>query len=73
MSEARVASPFILRMLYDDRMTYNIVETASQVLGKVVQYEVIEQKRCRNKSIYLNNYVKAQVLFIHQTFIVMYE
>lgn len=31
LSEARVASPFIVRMLYDDNMTYNIVEAASEV------------------------------------------
>ena len=32
-SEAKVASPFIVRMLYDDNMTYNIVEAASEVTG----------------------------------------
>ena len=41
MSEAQVASPFIVRMLYDDNMTYNIVDAASEVTG-VPQNEIWE-------------------------------
>ena len=37
-SEAKVASPFIVRMLYDDNMTYNIVEATSEVTGKSLTF-----------------------------------
>lgn len=34
LADAKVTSPFIVRMLYDNNMTYNIVEAASEVTGE---------------------------------------
>ena len=34
LSQNRLGSPFIVRMLYDDRITYNIIDAASETLGK---------------------------------------
>ena len=41
VSQAQVASPFIVRMLYDDNMTYSIVDAATEVTG-VPQTEIWE-------------------------------
>ena len=54
LPDTRVTSPFMLRMLYDDRIAYNIVETASEVLGKGISYK---NRICFSLNYTLNSYV----------------
>ena len=34
LADAKVTSPFIVRMIYDNNMAYNIVEAAAEVTGR---------------------------------------